>query len=204
MKKSLTLIVLTFIFCHGFSQSINYGIGAGLNYSSLGIDNFESVNPKYKIGFQINAVFGYNISDKIGFRTEPGLVNRGAILSSPNLSDSKIDINYLTIPVLVRFSPVEKFSILLGPELAYRLIAKSTTDDNTSDINSIYNSKIDFGINAGLLYRVFDKIDLGLRYNRGFISAIKDLRTTDEYGNDKGKVRLFNKGFTFSITYMIK
>jgi opacity protein-like surface antigen len=204
MKKILTLVIFTFSFFNGFSQTLNYGVGAGLNYNSLIISNFGDENPKYKLGFQVNAVIGYNINDKFGLRIEPGFANRGTILSYPGQSDSKININYITIPILFKYSPIDKFSILLGPECAYRLTAKSTADGNTTDLKSIYDSKFDFGIDAGLSYRFIDKLEIGFRYNRGFISTIKNLRFTDENGNDKGKARLCNQGFTFSIIYMIK
>lgn len=204
MKKILVLSILTFSILNGFSQTINYGVGAGLNYNSLVISNFGNEEPKYKLGFQINAVVGYNINDKFGLRIEPGFANRGTILSYSGLPDSKININYIAIPILLKYSPIDKLSLLLGPEFSYRLTAKSTSDGNTTDLKSIYDSKIDFGINAGLSYRLIDKLELGLRYNRGFISTISDLRFTDEFGNDKGKASLCNQGFTISLTYMIK
>jgi len=204
MKKILILMFLTFSVFKGFSQTLNYGVGAGLNYSSLMISNFGNEEPKYKLGFQINAVVGYSINDKIGLRIEPGFVNRGTILSYPGQSDSKININYISIPILFKYSPIDKLSILLGPECAYRLTAKSTSDGNTADLKSMYDSKVDLGINAGLIYRLIDKLEIGLRYNRGFVSTISDLRFTDENGNDKGKAILCNQGFTISFAYMIK
>ena len=205
MKKTLTLLILAFSILNGFSQTLNYGVGAGLSYNSLVISNFgDNVDPKYKLGFQINAAIGYNINDKIGLRTEPGFANRGTILSYTGLPDSKININYISIPLLFKFSPIDKLSLLFGPEFSHRLTAKSKSDGNTTDIKSLYDSKIDFGITAGLSYRLIDKLELGLRYNRGFISTISDLRFTDEFGNDKGKASLCNQGFTISLTYMIK
>lgn len=204
MKKILALLILAFSVLNGFSQNFTYGIGAGLNYNSLVISNFGNDEPKYKLGFQINAVVGYNINDKLGLRIEPGFANRGTILSYPGLPDSKININYIAIPILFSYSPINKLSILLGPEFSYRLTAKSTSDGNTTDLKSIYDSKIDFGINVGLSYRLIDQLELGLKYNRGFVSTISDLRFTDEFGNDKGKASLCNLGFTILLTYLIK
>lgn len=205
MKKILTLLILAFSILDGFSQTVNYGVGSGLSFNSLIISNFgNNEEPKYKLGFQINAVIGYNINDKFGLRIEPGFANRGTILSYTGLPDSKISINYISIPILFKFSPIDKLSLLIGPEFSYRLTAKSTSDGNTTDLKSLYDSKIDFGINTGLSYRLIDKFELGLRYNRGFISTISDLRFTDEFGNDKGKASLCNQGFTISLTYLIK
>jgi hypothetical protein len=33
---------------------------------------------------------------------------------------------------------------------------------------------------------------------------MKDVRFSDEYGNDKGEARICNQGFTFSVSYFIK
>jgi opacity protein-like surface antigen len=204
MKKNLIFILLVFAVWQGYSQSLNYGFGLGLNNSSLVLKKFPEQNSNYKLGFQFNAILKYNFNDKFGISIEPGFANRGTILSSSGYSDTKINLNYLILPVTANYTLFDKFSILIGPECSYRISAKGKTDDNKSDLNSIYDSKIDFGVIAGLSYQIFDKLDIGFRYNRGFISAIKDLRFTDEYGNDKGKVSILNQGFTLSIAYMIK
>lgn len=197
-------MIFSFSFFNGFSQILNYGFGAGLSYNSLVISNARNDEPTYKFGFLVNAVIGYNINDKFGLRIEPGFTNRGTILKYIGLPESKININYISIPILFKYSPIEKFSILLGPECSYRLSAKSTSAGNTKNLKSIYDSKIDIGINLNLSYRLIDKLEFGLRFNRGFISTIKDIRFVDEFGNDKGKVSLCNQGFAISLAYMIK
>ncbi|MGE0079539.1 MAG: porin family protein [Bacteroidales bacterium] len=203
MKQFIILLVLSSAFVNAFSQRISYGIGAGLNYSNLIFNNIGDEDSDYKIGFQLNALLEYNFNKTVGFRIEPGFVNRGT-LNDAVLLDSKININYITAPLLIKISPIDNFAILLGPEYAWRLTAKATTDGKTTNVKSIYDSKFDIGINAGISYRFVDKIEIGLRYNRGFISTVKDLRTTDEYGNLEGKAKICNHGFTFLITYIIK
>lgn len=197
MKKILTSIILTIIFLQGFSQSINYGIGTGLNFSSLTVANYEDEGFKYKPGFQLNAVFGYSINDKVGLRIEPGYANKGTIL---DIADSKLNINYFTIPLLAKFSPLENFSILFGPEFSFLLTAKSTIDHKKINISSTFDNKIDFGINTGLSYRLINKLEIGLRYNRGFIPPTKNIQVIVN-GEHK---KITNQSFAFLITYMIK
>ena len=104
----------------------------------------------------------------------------------------------------------------MGPEGSYRLAARTKDGGGSSNVNSVYNSKIDLGVIAGVSYSVIHNLAFELKYNRGFISTIKDLVFTDEeisqlglknrneYGNSEGKASLCNQGVIFSIIYMIK
>jgi opacity protein-like surface antigen len=203
MKKTLALLILTISVYNGFSQTLNYGIGAGLNYSSLVLSDLKGDAPKYKLGFQINAVIDFSVNNTFGLQIEPGFANRGTILSHIGQTDIKVNINYISVPILFKYSPKDKFSFLVGPELSYRLTAQSTQDGKTIDSKLIYDSKIDFGINAGLSYSLIDKFKIGLKYNRGFISTVKDLIFVDKFGQD-GKGKLCNQGFTVFLTFMLR
>ncbi|HUX55145.1 MAG TPA: porin family protein [Williamwhitmania sp.] len=204
MKNILTLIVILATVGSGYSQKFHYGFGAGVNYTSLVFNRSDFESPKYKVGFQINAVVGYSFGEKIGIRLEPGFAKRGTVLSYPGFPDSNINLDYITLPLLLQYSPVRNFSILLGPECSYRITANAITNGSSTDLTSIYDSKFDVGINAEIAYKVYNKLELGLRYNRGFISTIKDLKYTDGYGNDMGKATACNQGVTLALTYMIK
>lgn len=204
MKKNLILVFLFFAVLQGYSQSLSYGFGLGLNNSSFVLENFPGQNSNYKLGFQFNAMLKYNFNDKFSIGIEPGIANRGTILSYPDYEDTKVDLNYLTFPVTANYTLFDKLAISIGPECSYRISAKRKIGDNSADFKSIYDSNIDLGLVAGLSYNIFDKLELGFRYNRGFIPVIKDLVAMDENGNEKGKARLLNQGFTLSIAYMIK
>ena len=83
-------------------------------------------------------------------------------------------------------------------------MAKAIYNGKSNDIKSIYDSNFDFSINAGISFNVFDNFELGLRYNRGFISTIENLRFFDQYGIDKGRAILCNQGVTVTIIYLMK
>ncbi len=205
MKRSMICIVLIFAAWQGYSQSLSYGFGIGLNSSlnssNLILDNYSEQNSNYKFGFHFNVMCKYNFNEKFGVSFEPGFAKRGAIFRFPN---TKINLNYLIFPVAANYKLFNKFLIFIGPEFSYRMSAKGKTDGEINDVHSVYNSKIDFGVIVGLSYQILDKFDIGIRYNRGVISTIKDIRFMDKNGNDKGKANVFNQGFTLSVTYMIK
>ncbi len=202
MKKNVIFILLIFITIQGYSQNLNYGVRVGLNSSSLLFDNFPE-HSNYKVGFQFNVMLKYNFNEKFGVGVEPGFANRGTVLRSQYYSDTKINLNYLVLPVVANYTLFDKFSICIGPECSYRISAKEKDDGKQYDVKAAYNSKIDFGVVAGFSYQIFDKFDIAIRYNRGFISTIKDIRLFDEHGIDKGKANVFNQGFTLSVSYMI-
>ena len=195
---------MTFTLRQGYSQSFNYGISAGVNYTSLILNNIPGGDSDYKYGMQFNAILKSQLNDKLWVRFEPGYALKGTELSYSVYPDAHINLSYLVLPVVFEFSPLSKFSVLLGPEGSYRLTAKAKDEGNSSDVKSIYDSKIDLGIVAGVSYQFIDNLALELRYNRGFISTIKDLTLTDEYGNSEGKARLSNQGITFSVVYMLR
>lgn len=204
MKKSIIIIVLTFFYCQSYCQSFNFGLGAGVSYCTLIAENFNNMTPNYKAGYQINTIFGYNFNDKIGIRIEPGVANRGTTYKYSNIPSNNINIYYITTPILAKYTVLNNFSILLGPEFAYRMDAQSNYNNSSTDVSYIYDSKIDIGVNTGVSYCFGKKIDIGLRYNRGFISTIKDLTMIDEFGNEKGKVKLCNQGSTLTLMYLFK
>nr|WP_319571076.1 porin family protein [uncultured Draconibacterium sp.] len=203
MKKTLFLVLLTFILFQGHAQNSGFGFGAGVNYTNLALNNVPDGNTGFKVGMQFNAIFKTQLKDQLWLRLEPGFAQRGTELGYSIYQDTRINLSYLVLPVAFEFSPVDKFTILLGPEGSYRLAAKAKADGSTSDVKSIYDSKIDLGIIAGVSYQFIDNLALELRYNRGLISTIKDLTLTDEQGNSEGKARLYNQGITFLVVYTL-
>ncbi len=201
MKKKIIFIVLIFSTLQVYSQSINYGIGVGGNSSKLISRENPELSPNYKIGFQLNAILKYNFSEKFGISVEPGFANRGAVWKS---SDMKINLNYLILPIAANYTIYKRFSIFIGPECSYRISAKGKSGGENFSLNEIYNSKIDIGIIAGFSYQIIDNFNIGIRYNRGFISTIKNIRRLDEKGIDMGKADEVNQGFTFLVAYVIK
>ncbi len=201
--KKLIFIVFIFNVLQAYSQSLDYGLGVGLHSSNLLSDNYPERNLNYKQGVQFNVILTYNFNEKFGLSIEPGFANRGTILTFSGHSDTKINLNYLILPVVADYTFFNKFSFFIGPECSYRISAKEKTDGKINDVNSVYDSEIDFGVIAGLSYQIIDKLDVGIRYNRGFISTTKNLRIVDQHGYDK-EVNLFNQGFTLSLAYMIK
>jgi hypothetical protein len=204
MKKIIVFLILTFIVCHGFSQGFKYGVTTGINYSRFQSNDSIFGDFKSKVGYQLGFVIEDQVNDKWGLRFEPGFVNRGSKIIDLYNFKSTVNINYFHSPILIRFSPFEKFSILAGPEVGVRLWAKTTADGIKNNTTPIYDSNFDLGFDLGVSYRLIDKLDIGLRFNRGLISTMDgNLILFDQNGNETQNVKLCNQGFSVLLTYMI-
>ncbi len=203
MKSRIISIVFIFISLHSYSQSLSYGFGIGLNGSNLIQDGYNLKNTDYKPGFQLNAILKYNFNEKLKINFEPGFANRGGIHNDSDTAKIKTNLNYLILPITANYMLFNKFSIFIGSEFAYRISAKNKYAGKKYNVNFIYDRKIDVGIIAGFSYQIFDKFNIGIRYNRGFISTSGDILITDDQGFHNGKLNIFNQGFTLSVSYMI-
>jgi Outer membrane protein beta-barrel domain len=101
---------------------------------SNGFEGSEGFNYNYKPGLQANTVLGYDINDKVSLRLEPGFANRGILIQGSENTKSRLDFNYLSVPVLFRYNLYKRFSIFVGPEYAYLLAAKSDALGSISDL----------------------------------------------------------------------
>ena len=212
MRKTFALVALALLCSKTFSQGFHYGIGAGLNYNTLIIQRFLDIESKYNVGFNVSVIAEYNFNKSLGLRLQPGIANRGSILKyNAESSEDRVNINYLSFPLLLKYSPCNKLSFLLGPEYSLRLTAMPNSDERDVDMRGIYNRKFDFAINAGVSYLVCDNIELEFRYNRGFFSTTKDIKVVQYYKSsntnfykDLGPMRTFIQGFMLSAVYLIK
>ncbi len=203
MKRIVFFFLLVLVTFQGYAQNSSFGFGAGVNYTNLALNNVPDGSTDFKVGRQFNAIYKSQLKDRLWLRLEPGYALRGTELKSTNYPSSRINLSYLVLPVAFEFSPVDKFSILFGPEASYRIAAKAKDGDNSTDVKSAYDSKFDFGVIAGVSYQFIDNLAFELRYNRSFVSTINDLTFIDEHGNSEGKARLCNQGITFLLVYTL-
>lgn len=140
------------------AQKINFGIKAGLNianqdYESEGI----SISPDARTSFHVGGFVTYMISDKIGVQPELLYNDVG---SQWDMVDEQLDVKvqYLSLPVLVRYQPIDLLNIHFGPQLSYRLKAErgnDNVDDDTQDIEvaAAIGAGVDLPVGIGLSAR---------------------------------------------------
>jgi opacity protein-like surface antigen len=234
MKK---IILTSFMLCSvfAFSQEIKFGAKIGLNLSNLrgdyptGIDEHNS-----KIGFHIGGFAEYEINDKFTLQPELLFSTQGNTYGYKDYygggsyydgADYNLKLNYLNLPVIVKYKIIEKLSIDFGPQIGYLMSAKTKIDvtEDSRDPSQNYSveidmlndgtynvggttiqtkasvNRLDFSLNLGASYDITEKIFLQGRYNFGLSTVDKNSTngaSTNSW-NMKNSVFQLSAGYRF-------
>ncbi|RAJ81964.1 outer membrane protein with beta-barrel domain [Chitinophaga dinghuensis] len=125
-KKILTSLFLMsgWIFAHG--QTFHFGAKADLNlYKVTG----EGIKPGYTPGVQLGLFGGWDFNKKFGFQPEllytQAYSTRDDDFSEKYVNDynrdgsSHIKLNYVSIPLLLKYNINSRFTINVGPEYSF-------------------------------------------------------------------------------------
>lgn len=234
MKK---ILLTSFMLCtvFAFSQEIKFGAKVGLNLSNLrgdyptGIDEHNS-----KIGFQIGGFAEYEINDNLILQPELLFSTQGNTYGYKDYygggsyydgADYNLKLNYLNLPVILKYKIIEKLSIDFGPQIGYLMSAKTKIDitEDSRDPSQNYSveidmlndetynfggttirtkasaNRLDFSLNLGLSYDITEKIFLQGRYNLGLSTVDKNSTngTNTNSWNMKNSVFQLSAGYRF-------
>jgi opacity protein-like surface antigen len=191
MKKVFLIVVVTLLGLGNLSaQEVKFGAKVGLNSSNLRGDmDFDS-----KIGFNVGAFAEISLLDKFIFQPELLFSTQGAKFETSDANAAvSIKVNYLNIPLMLKYGVTDKLFLEFGPQLGFLLSGKSKfevtyggeTDSEEEDIKDSSKS-FDFGLNFGASFDVAENIMIGARYNLG-VSNIND----DDRDDDKAQNAVF-------------
>jgi hypothetical protein len=94
-------------------------------------------------------------------------------------------LDYVQVPLMVQYFPVNKFYVEFGPQVGALVNAKTKNTGNgndKSDVDVNYR-KIDAGINAGAGYNITHNVGVYGRYNHGLVDITK---SEDTYRRNTG------------------
>lgn len=172
MKKRLLLagVLLVFLGSAASAQGFHYGLKASLLFSTI---QGKGLKSNFTPGFQGGAFAEWDLSKKWGIQPEllftQATVKKGDDFSSFYVSASsstardKLKLSYVTIPLLVRYSPIKELTFNLGAQYSYLFFA----DENLLKYNRDALKKSDIGAVAGVQVNVanvrfFGRYVLGL------------------------------------------
>lgn len=181
MKKYIFLWMLlsAVIFSVQAQKGIGFGIKGGVNFADQTIDE---IDVKTVADFHAGAYVNLNLSDNFGIMPEVLFSAHGT-----KWDEVKIDYDYLSVPVMVRFMPVEYLSFEVGPQFSYLLNAEG---EDIEDLKANLKST-DFGLafGAGL------NLPFGLRAGARYILGFTDISDVSEE-SIKNRTFQFFVGFT--------
>ncbi len=141
-------------------SDFRFGIKAGANFSKL-----TNSNGKSKIGVLAGVFSEYQLSEKLAIRSEAFFSNQGI---KGNNGTGKTKLNYLNaMPVIVKFYPIDRFSLEVGPYTGYLMSKKG------GNLSRSQYRKIDYGASLGMGVKFSDTIEFGARYFLGLRDITK-------------------------------
>lgn len=155
MKKSLLFVLIFMMPLLINAQGVGIGIKAGANFANQDISAVSvSTVTDYLVGAYVNV----NLSDKWGITPELLYTAYGSKLSSV-----KLDLDYVAIPVMLRFKPISLLSLEAGPQFSFLTKAQSGGTDIKDQVKNN-----DFGLAFGAGVHLPLGFNAGARYVLGF------------------------------------
>jgi len=160
--KKFGLVLVAFLMTGSvFAQGLDFGIKAGANFASIS----DATGLSNRTGFQFGIFAGAKLNDNLGIQGDLLYSQQGA-----EVDPDKIDLNYVNVPVVIKYFVAEGLNIQLGPQFGF------IVDDNISEVfgNLVEAESFDLTGVAGIGYDFPMGIRAEARYNFGFTDIIKD------------------------------
>jgi hypothetical protein len=183
IKLSLAVLALFLISSNSFAQGIGLGIKAGANFANQSITD---ASPESVTGFHGGAYLVLAFSEKWAIQPEFLFSSQGSEV--PDANEIR-NLDYFSIPVLLRWKPVGLLSIEAGPQFSSLL---SAVDKSGSSIKEDFKNS-DFGLAVGATVHLPLGINAGLRYVWGF-TDVNDLQNDQSIKNKSFQIYA---GWTF-------
>ena len=161
MKKAFLIVVAVLIapmLIHA-QFGVGLGIKAGANWADM---DFEDVDTKTVTDFHVGAYVNLNFSEKFGITPEVLYTANGT-----TWEDTKVDFDYIAIPVMFRFKPISLLSIEAGPQFSFLTKAEV---EGVGDVKDQMKNN-DFGLAFGAGLHLPMGFNAGARYVLGFTNV---------------------------------
>jgi hypothetical protein len=197
MSKRIFIVVLLSVFFLLYrvvsAQEVGFGLKAGLNLSTLKVDDPElsyDSRTGYHAGIFLRGKF-----DKVAIQPEVLLFtqrNAGSTLAGT----FQEDFTYLSIPVLFKFYILSGLNIHAGPQFGFLLDGERTSRfplvTTRSDITEHYK-KTDVAASLGAGFDFPFGLNVDVRYNLG----IKDINNQVNGEDTRSRIFLVSLGWNF-------
>ncbi|MCV9929026.1 PorT family protein [Flavobacterium sp. LS1R49] len=185
--KKIILVAVLFIATSATMQAqfLRFGVKAGVNFANQtgdGAFNGIAVDKEGITSYHAGLVAEIKLLEKFSIQPELLYSTQGASYKAAG-QEFKNKLGYLSIPVMAKFYLSKSFSLELGPQASFLLSEKN--DFNVKD-----SKTFDFGLNAGLGFKITDNIFIQGRYGIGLTEASKD-------ADVKNSVFQLSAGFMF-------
>lgn len=184
--KRLCFALLTLFTVMGVqAQQVSLGLKAGVNFSSFTGDDSDMLNLSGRTGFLIGVTGEIMFTENLGVQPEVLYSSQGAKsdfhLDIPDFGTLSVDefkVDYISIPILFKYYPIERLSLEIGPQMAFKVNSEVEGSmgnlSDTADFDDETES-FEFGGAVGLGYELPIGLFLQARYVAGFTDVYKDI-----------------------------
>ena len=179
MKKIILSLAIVAFATLGVSAQVNFGVKGGLNISTLRTD--PDGNSKSLVGGYGGFLANIPVSGMFSIQPEVLYSLEGA--KYDGAGDPQLLLNYINIPLMVKYSDPSGFYGELGPQIGILTSAKFQEDGESDvDIKKLLKSS-NFSLGFGAGWNFSPKVGVGLRYNLGLSSIGEDSGNDVKTGN---------------------
>ncbi len=155
------------------NPNLHLGVKAGINFSNL--KSAELTHKSTYIGMDVGLYANYKLNKVLALQIDFIGNVKGANFNYGTASSlNKLALFYLDIPITMQFSFIKKAKLIpyvgIMPSVVFRKDAYKTQEAVPQPI-SIGIKKYDFGVSAGLLYKMDPRVGLQLQFNYGLIDV---------------------------------
>jgi hypothetical protein len=181
-KLILTVIVTTFLGAGAYAQ-VSGGLKLGANFANQKIYSDFNVTLQNRTSFHAGFYATITISESLGLQPELMYSSIGSKFEVGGAGSIVNKIDYLTMPLLLRYNPVPIFNIHGGPQFGFRLSAKVGSDGDYGDNKeNIYASEMAMAIGAGV------DLPMGLGFSARYVFGLSNVAKTDNGDTMRNKV----------------
>jgi hypothetical protein len=170
MKKTIFAVIILTATALGIqAQGVGFGIKGGLNFAD---QNVKDISTSTITSYHVGAYLNLNITKSFGITPEVLFTAMGS-----KWEDAKVNMDYISIPVMIRILPIKQLSLEVGPQFSFLTSAKI---EDVEDAEKYLKSN-DFGLAFGVGVHLPLGLNIGGRYVLGFTN-ISDV-SEDEIKN---------------------
>lgn len=193
MKRLFTLLTII-VMSQVQAQGLDFGIKAGLNYANVsGVEDFNQ-----RQGISAGLFAGARLGDKLGFQIDALYSQQGAeVDQSISQVISEFNLDYISIPIVLKYYLTENVNIHAGPQLGILLNEEtsvfnqtiSAVEANTAD----WLGTIGVGLDLPLGLRAEARYSFGLSRVNGSVS----LPDFDDLSNSRTQMTTLSIGYSW-------
>ena len=195
------------------TEKVKIGVKAGLNIASLTFDENE-LESSQKTGFTAGIMAEIPLAKNFSVQPEVLYSQQGMKFSYSDIDvanssyESTINLNYLNIPVMLKYYVLKGLSVQAGPQIGILLKSNNKYQDNFLGYDnhenynlSDYTNAFDTSVNLGVGYQFKDKFYVDLRYNISYSDVFKEANSNGNYVINSD---MRNRVFQITIGYFFK